>query len=106
MVKIPLNIEPSQSLKVVLAGQNCEIKVYYRFGSMFLDLICNNKSIQTGAKCTNRNAIIIKATNDFKGNLFFVDLLGDNSPNYKGFGARYSLLYVSENERMPAGLMV
>ena len=47
-----------------------------------------------------------KATNDFKGNLFFVDLLGDNSPDYKGFGARYSLLYVSENERMPAGLMV
>ena len=87
MVKIPLNIEPNQSLKVVLAGQNCEIKLYYRFGAMFMDLICNNVLIQSGAICTNRGAVINKATND------------------TGFADRYSLLYVSDNEVTPAGLL-
>lgn len=105
MVKIPLNIEPNQSLKVVLAGQNCEIKLYYRFGAMFMDLICNNVLIQSGAICTNRGAVINKATNDFVGQLYFVDLLGDTSPVFTGFADRYSLLYVGDNEVTPAGLL-
>lgn len=104
MVTIPLETVPAQSFKVVLAGQNCEIKIYYRFGSMFLDLVCNNNVIQQGAICTNRAAIVQHATNDFSGNLFFIDLLGDSAPNFDGFNGRYSLVYLSEGEAMPGGL--
>lgn len=104
MIKIPLNPVPSQSIKVVLAGQNCEIKIYYRFGTMYMDLICNNSLVQSGAVCRNRASIVQVANNNFKGSLHFVDLLGESEPIYKDFQSRYSLLYVSEDEELPRGL--
>ena len=105
MEKVQLNITPNQTIKVILNGQNCQLKIYYRFGKMYLDLICNNNVIQQGAVCTNRSAIIQKETNNFAGNLFFVDLLGDTDPTYQGFGNRYSLLYVGANEDIPRGFL-
>lgn len=105
MVKIPLKAIPAQNFKVVLDGQNCQIKIYYRFGNTYLDLICNDVNIVNGAICRNRAAIVNKATNDFKGNLHFVDLLGDNDPNYKGFSDRWSLLFVPSSESTPRGLL-
>ena len=104
MLKIPLKSVPNQEFKVVLDGQNCNIKLYYRFGNMYLDLICNNNTIQTGAICRNRAAIIQVATNLFSGNLHFIDLLGENDPNYEGFADRYSLLFVADGEETPKGL--
>ena len=104
MIKIPLNPVPSQSIKVVLAGQNCEIKIYYRFGTMYMDLICNNSLVQSGAVCRNRASIVQVANNNFKGSLHFVDLLGESEPNYKDFQSRYSLLYVGADEALPRGL--
>ena len=105
MIKIPLQKTPAQSLKIKLIGQNCEIRVYYRFGNTYLDLICNDVVIISGAICRNRAAIVTKATNDFKGNLHFVDLLGDNDPHWQGFGSRFSLLYVPADEPTPRGLL-
>jgi hypothetical protein len=105
MLKIPLKAVPNQEFKVVLDNQNCSIHIYYRFGNMFLDLICNDTVIQTGAICRNRAAIIQVATNLFKGNLHFIDLLGEKDPVYTGFSDRYSLLYVADGEDLPKGLM-
>lgn len=105
MVKIPLKSIPNQSFKVVLDGQNCQIKIYYRFTNTYLDLICNDVNIINGAICRNRAGIVTKATNDFKGQLHFVDLLGDNDPHWQGFGSRFSLLFVPESEETPRGLL-
>lgn len=104
MIKVPIKAVPNQLFKVVLDGQNCEIHIYYRFGTMYMDLICNNNVIQTGAVCRNRAGIIQAETNLFSGNLHFIDLLGETDPNYKGFADRYSLLYVAGDEVTPKGL--
>lgn len=105
MVKIPLNTVPSQSLRVVLGGQNCELKIYYRFGSMYMDITCNNSLVQSGAVCRNRASVVQVANTIFTGSLHFVDILGETEPIYTGFADRYSLLYVGADEELPRGLM-
>lgn len=104
MRKIPLKNVPSQIIKVVLAEQNCQLKIYYRFGSMYMDIIVDGEMIQAGAVCRNRTSIVQVANNVFQGSLHFIDLLGDSEPNWEGFGDRFSLLYVEPNEAMPKGL--
>ena len=98
MKKIPLSPVPAQSLKVKLDGQNCEMRVYYRFGSTYLDLICNGESIVTGAICRDRQNIIQIAQSAFEGQLLFVDMLGEADPLYMGFGERWRLFYKAAGE--------
>lgn len=104
MVKIPLKQTPSQKLRVVLDGQNCTIRVYYRFGNVYLDLVVGDVVVETGAICRNRASIIKVSNRIFAGGLYFLDLLGDNDPDYTLFNDRYILLYVSASEQVPEGL--
>ena len=98
MKKIPLQAVPAQSLKIKLAAQNCEIRVYYRFGSTYMDLTVNGDVVCTGAICRDRQNIIQIANNAFKGALLFVDMLGQSDPLYSGFGERWRLFYKAANE--------
>lgn len=93
MKKIPLQAVPSQSLKVKLAGQNCELRVYYRFGSTYMDLTVGGVPVVTGAICRDRANIVNISQNAFDGNLLFVDMLGASDPDYRGFGERWRLFY-------------
>lgn len=98
MKKIPLSPVPAQSLKVKLEGQNCEMRVYYRFGSTYMDLTVGGVVVVTGAICRNRQNIIQIAQNAFSGSLFFMDMLGEADPLYSGFGERWRLFYKAANE--------
>ena len=98
MKKIPLSPVPAQSLKVKLNGQNCEMRVYYRFGSTYLDLVCNGEEIVKGAICRDRQNIIQIAQSNFEGQLLFVDMLGEADPLYSGFGERWRLFYKAAEE--------
>ena len=98
MIKIPLQATPAQSLKVKLADQNCEMRVYYRFGATYLDLTVGGVVVVTGAICRDRQSIIQIAQNVFAGQLLFVDMLGQSDPLYSGFGERWRLFYKAANE--------
>ena len=98
MKKIPLLSTPAQSLKVKLDGQNCEIRVYYRFGSTYLDLVCNGVQVVTGVICRDGQNIIQIAQNAFAGQLLFLDMLGASDPLYTGFGERWRLFYKAAGE--------
>ena len=98
MIKIPLQPTPAQSLKVKLSDQNCEIRVYYRFGNTYLDLTVNGVVVCTGAICRDRQNIIQIAQNAFAGQLLFVDMLGASDPLYSGFGERWRLFYKAAGE--------
>lgn len=106
MVKIPLKNTPSQKLRVVLAEQNCTISIYWRFGNTYMDLMVNDGIVEQGAICRNRQSIVKIAQHIFSGTLCFLDLLGDNDPDYTLFNERYILLYVPANEALPGGLSV
>ena len=98
MIKIPLQKTPAQSLKIKLDGQNCEMRVYYRFGSTYMDLTVGGVVVVTGAICLDRQNIIQIAQNAFQGALLFVDMLGQADPLYSGFGERWRLFYKAANE--------
>ena len=98
MLKIPLSPVPAQILKVKLAGQNCEMRIYYRFGSTYLDLTVDGVLVVTGAICRDRQNIIQIAQNAFSGVLFFMDMLGESDPIYSDFGERWRLFYKAANE--------
>lgn len=93
MVKIPLQKVPSQSFKVRLAGQNCEIRVYYRFGDTYMDLTVNGVQVCSGIICRDRLNVVQITQTVFSGRLFFADMLGDKDPVYTGFGDRFKLFY-------------
>ena len=98
MKKIPLSPVPAQSLKVKLDGQNCQIRVYYRFGSTYMDLTAGGVVVVTGAICRDRQNIIQIAQNAFRGALLFVDMLGTSDPLYSGFGERWRLFFKAADE--------
>lgn len=98
MLKIPIQPTPAQSFKVKLAGQNCVVRVYYRFGSTYMDLTVNGTLVCTGAICRDRQNIIQIANNAFAGQLLFVDMLGNADPLYSGFGERWRLFYKGVDE--------
>ena len=98
MIKVPLKKTPAQSLKIKLDGQNCEIRIYYRFGATYLDLVCNGTEIVKGALCRDRQSVIQIAQSAFEGRLLFVDMLGTNDPLYTGFGERWRLFYRAADE--------
>ena len=106
MIKIPLQQIASQKFRIVLEGQNVTIRLFYRFGDMYADVFVGNETICLGSICRNRTAIVENAGEKFKGNLFFMDMLGDTDPQYEDLGSRYVFLYVSANESLPAGLVV
>ena len=98
MRKIPLTQAPAQTLKVKLDGQNCEIRVYYRFGSTYLDLTVGGVVVCIGAICRDRENIVQIAQNAFQGALLFVDMLGAADPLYSGFNDRWRLFYKAADE--------
>jgi hypothetical protein len=98
MKKIPLQPVPAQTLKIKLGGQNCQIRLYYRFGNTYMDITAGGVEVYTGAICRDRQNIIQIAQNAFQGALLFVDMLGMADPLYSGFGKRWRLFYKAANE--------
>ena len=101
MQVIPLSPIPSQSMKIVLAGQDCELSLYQSGDHFYLDLIVDGQMVQTGA-IVNEGVSIISAPNAlFSGSLVVVDMLGDDAPRYGGLGERWVMAYFSADEAQP-----
>lgn len=98
MLVIPLAATPSQKLNALLAGQNCQIKVYQKTTGLYLDLAINDASIKSGILCLDRVLLIRHAYLGFIGDLTFFDTQGTDDPSYDGLGARYQLVYVEASD--------
>ncbi len=97
-VIIPLKNIPNQKLAVVLAGQNCLLRLYQRKDSLFLDLTVNSKVIVTAALCGVNRDLIGSSHPDFIGTLFFADLSGyKQKPVYELLNTRFLLCYYAED---------
>jgi hypothetical protein len=108
MQAVPLNPEPSQTLQVVLDGQNCNISVYTKTGydysdptlatpntNLYFDLAFNGVDVTTTAICLNEKRLLVNRQYlGFSGDFMFVDTQGSNDPQYTGLGSRYVLLYL------------
>jgi hypothetical protein len=98
MLVIPLATKPSQKLTVLLAGQNCQIKVYSKTTGVYLDLYVNNVAVVTGQVCRDRVAIVRQTYLGFVGDLAFFDTQGVADPEYTGLGTRWQLVYLEAGD--------
>ena len=98
MMTIPLQAVASQTLSVVLAGQNCTINVYQKSTGLFLDLYIDDAPIVTTVLCHDRVRLVRSVYLGFVGDLCFYDTQGSSDPYYTGLGGRYQLMYLEESD--------
>ncbi len=98
MQTIPLQPVPSQICRVVLAEQNCQIKLFQRNEGMFFDLSADSVEIVSGVICRDIDALVARLYTGFVGNFFFIDTRGNDDPYYTGLSDRFSLIYITEEE--------
>lgn len=104
-VEIPLTAVPSQTLQIVLDGQNCTLALYQRGADLFMDLMVGDTIIWSGFICRDRVGVNRYGYLPFLGQFYFVDTQGFADPQYTGLGDRWGLLFVSASEIPPAGVM-
>ncbi len=95
---VPLQPAPSQICKIVLGGQNCQIKLSQKNEGMFFDLSANAVDIVSGVICRDIDALIARLYTGFVGNFFFIDTRGNQDPDFTGLNGRFSLVYITEEE--------
>jgi hypothetical protein len=93
MISISLQPVPSQSLQITLNGQNCTIRVYYKWTGLFVDVLVNNAAVVTSRIARNGVPIVRKGYTGFIGDLYFIDTQGIDDPRYDGLGSRWFLTY-------------
>lgn len=98
MQTVTIQPVPSQSLKVVLAGQNCQISIYQKNGKIFVDLNSNGIDISLATLAHDAVPLNPRSYAGFEGNLFFIDNQGSEDPTYEGLGSRFQLIYLTASE--------
>ena len=98
MQSVPLQPVPSQSTKVVLGGQNCQILVYQKPQGVFVDINADGVDISVGTIARDAVPLVCRKYTGFIGNLIFIDTQGSDDPSYDGLGARFALVYLTAEE--------
>lgn len=90
---IPIKPVPSQTLNIVLAGQQCQIAVYTLRTGLYFDLTVADTPVVTCVICRDAVNLVNKPASGFVGLLAFIDITGASDPTYDGLGVRYFLTY-------------
>ena len=98
MLEIPLQPVPSQSTKVVLGGQNCQLLVYQKPQGVFVDINVDGVDVSVGTIARDTVPLISRDYAGVSGNVLFIDTQGNSDPSYTGFGGRFSLVYLTAEE--------
>lgn len=98
---IPLSATPSQSLNVLLGGQNVGLVLRQLNSGLYADIKLNGSVIGCGLLCLDRTLINNAPYTGFPGDLVFVDTQGTNDPTYDYLGSRYVLYWIEPGETIP-----
>ena len=98
MQTVPLQPVPSQSTKVVLGGQNCQILVYQKPQGVFVDINADGVDISVGTIARDAVPLVSREYAGFSGNLLFIDSQGSADPSYDGLGDCFALVYLTAEE--------
>lgn len=98
MQTVPLQSVPSQSTKVILGNQNCQIVIYQKPQGVFVDLIADNVEIVRGVIALDAVPLVCRGYAGFSGSLLFLDSQGASDPRYEGLGGRFDLVYLTAEE--------
>lgn len=122
MLQIPLSAVASQTLSIVLDGQNCQIAVYQKqpivdeYGvaaGLFFDLTVGGVAIVNTVRCLDRTPLLQdRQYLGVSGEFMFLDTLATNGgpptfngapPYYMGLGTQFVLLYLEASDLASVG---
>lgn len=99
MQTIPLKAVPSQTLALLLSGQQVGLSLYVLAdGNLYMDVLLNDVPVVTGIICQNNTLFVRNLYFGFSGDFSFNDTQGSNDPTFDGLGTRYQLLYFDATE--------
>lgn len=98
MQNIVIKNVPSQTFNTTLGSQFCTISIYQKSTGLFIDVASNNVPIISGVICRNGVKLIRYPYLKFSGDLVFIDMQGEQDPEYRGLGDRYILIYLDASE--------
>ena len=95
MLSVPLAPVPSQTLSVILGGQNCNLSVYSLSTGIYMDVTSDGNTIAT-TRILRDGARVLQDEqySGFVGDFIMVDTQGELDPVYTGLGARWQLVYL------------
>jgi hypothetical protein len=97
---IPLGAVPSQTMSVVLGGQNCQLALYQKSTGVFMDVRMSGAGVALAVLVRDRNRIVRLDDGTFIGDLLMYDTQGVSDPDYNGFGTRYKLAYIEPSDEL------
>lgn len=98
MQTIPLQAIPSQIVKTVLGGQNCQILINQKAEGLFVDVNADGVDVALAMIARDAVPIVCRGYSGFAGNLIFIDTQGSLDPSYLGLGTRWTLTYLTAAE--------
>ncbi len=102
---VPLAAVPSQTLAIVLAGQNCEITLTTLSTGLYFSLTADSVVICRFMIVRNLARLLLdRAYKGFVGDFVMVDSHGVDDPDYTGLGVRWLLIYNDDPPPVPAFL--
>jgi len=99
MLSVPLAPVPSQTLAIILAGQNCNLAVYTETTGIYMDVKVNGATIAT-TRILRDGARVLQDEQyqAFVGDFVMVDTQGELDPVYTGLGGRWQLVYLEATD--------
>lgn len=100
MMTISLKKKKLQSFTITIDNQRFGIRLYYcEFtDDLFFDLDVDEVTKIRGIKVFNGNLLVRYKYLKVNGDFVFADSQGNDDPVYTGFGDRWNLYYVTEDE--------
>lgn len=98
MQDVTIQAVPAQTLKVVLAEQNCQINIYQKEQGLFVDVVFNGETISAAVIARDAVPLMPRKYLPFKGNLMLIDTQGASDPEYSELGSRFKLVYLTADE--------
>ncbi|TCJ96132.1 hypothetical protein EV694_1683 [Volucribacter psittacicida] len=92
--KIPLQAIPNQKFSIQINNQEITISLATRHKQqLYATVSVNGEKIVDNRLCLNIQPLISVDYLPIKGNLFFIDMEGQDDPHYSGLGTRFILIY-------------
>lgn len=113
MQEVPLSALESQTLQILLNGQQCALSVYTKTGYeltdaieletviqiIYFDLTVNGVDITNTQNCVNLARLLLNRQYlDVVGDFVFIDTQGSEDPQWQGLGTRWVLVYLDADD--------
>jgi len=98
MIEIGLSKEKEQTITTILADQPCRMRFVQRESGIYIDLYKNDIPVLMGVPCLYATKIVRYSYLGFVGDLFFLDIEGEDNPYWDGLGDRFRFYYLEESD--------